>query len=319
MSPNRAVHLRLGNKVIALPCFFPSVSSVKTAVPPVAYIGTLAAARHPLFLVSAYDIARDRARMDALVSKARSSGSVILMDSGNYESFWREDSTWTQSSFHDVAATTDASLAFSYDNQQPSGPPTAIADETVMRFRTDQSRSRSSIAPIIHASPHWLPDVVREVATRLCPSLIAVPERELGNGILERMQTIRRIRHHLDAALDYYCTLHLLGTGHPLSITAYALAGADSFDGLEWCRAVVDHDTGQLLHLHHWDLVRHQTRWGQRDGLRYLPSVLMHNLTFFQRFMATLHTRITRDHPWKLLTRFATEEQAAQMLQVITT
>ncbi|WP_182212931.1 hypothetical protein [Stenotrophomonas acidaminiphila] len=62
-----------------------------------------------------------------------------------------------------------------------------------------------------------------------------------------------------------YVGLHLLGTGNPISIALYAWAGADSFDGLEWCQTVVDHDTGLLFHLSQSDFFRRQTAWGESD------------------------------------------------------
>jgi queuine/archaeosine tRNA-ribosyltransferase len=73
-----------------------------------------------------------------------------------------------------------------------------------------------------------------KVAEQLCPVLLAVPERALGEGIATRIRSVRQIRKALNE-LDFYCPLHLLGTGNPVSIIAYTIAGADSFDGLEWC------------------------------------------------------------------------------------
>jgi hypothetical protein len=36
--------------------------------------------------------------------------------------------------------------------------------------------------------------------------------------------------------------------GNPWSIAVLTAAGADSFDGLEWCRVTVDRRTAQLHH-----------------------------------------------------------------------
>ena len=98
------------------------------------------------------------------------------------------------------------------------------------------------------------------VAEQLFPVLLAVPERALGDGIIARTLSVRRLRQALDK-LGFYCPLHLLGTGNPLSIAVYAMAGADSFDGLEWCQTVVDHQTGKLFHFQQWDLFKDQTDW----------------------------------------------------------
>ena len=114
-----------------------------------------------------------------------------------------------------------------------------------------------------------------------------------------------------------YCPLHLLGTGNPLSIIAYAMAGADSFDGLEWCQTVVDHETGKLFHFQQWDLFCHQTEWGQNNALPYIQSVLMHNLDFYARFMADLHDAVRDDGAIEFLRQFATEDQVALLLHAI--
>ncbi len=114
-----------------------------------------------------------------------------------------------------------------------------------------------------------------------------------------------------------YCPLHLLGTGNPLSIIAYALAGADSFDGLEWCQTVADHDTGRLLHFQQWDLLRHQTEWGRNNALPYIQSVLMHNLCFYGRLMADLHEAIRDGGGSTFLRRFAQIDQAGVLFAAI--
>ena len=92
---SRLFDLSIAQTVVPLPCFFASVSSLKTHLVPVDYVELLQAAEHPLYLVSAYDIANcsseQRLRMNAALSRSKEKGTAILMDSGNYESFWRCD------------------------------------------------------------------------------------------------------------------------------------------------------------------------------------------------------------------------------------
>ena len=89
-----------------------------------------------------------------------------------------------------------------------------------------------------------------------------------------------------------------------MSILVYAMAGADTFDGLEWCKTVVDHDTGLLYHFHQWDLLAHQTEWGRRRVLPYAQSVLMHNLTFYTGFMRELRNALISDTCKSLLNAY---------------
>ena len=252
METTRYMELHVGGTALQLPCFFPSVSSVRTNLKPVDYIDLLDLSGHPLFLVSAYDLAHcsdnQRQCMDIALKRSKERGSAILMDSGNYESFWKSDKTWQPHNFHKIAGTDNYHLCFCYDNQDPPSDSKLIAEDVVDSVLRDQNHAFGTVIPIIHGSAITLPDAVRIVAEQLHPILLAVPERELGEGIVERAQTVRKIRETLNTLGTYY-PVHLLGTGNPLSIITYAFAGADSFDGLEWCQTTVDHDTGKIIAL----------------------------------------------------------------------
>jgi len=89
--------------------------------------------------------------------------------------------------------------------------------------------------------------------------------------------------------------LHLLGTGNPISIVLYSAMGADSFDGLEWCQTVVDHDTGLLHHLSQADFFAGQTAWGDDDKLSFQARTLAHNLEFFSDWMRRLRDAMNQD------------------------
>ena len=314
------MELHIAQTALPLPCFFPSVSSVKTNLMPVDYVELLDAAAHPLFLVSVYDIlkctASQRPRFDAALGRSKERGSMILLDSGNYEGFWKADPSWQPGEFHEIASATSHHLCFCYDNQEPQGDSLSIAKDVVTSVLQDQEYAIGTVAPIVHGAAALLPDAVRITAEKLRPVLLAVPERALGDGIVERTRTVRNIREAL-SALEPYCPLHLLGTGNPLSIAAYALAGADSFDGLEWCQTVVDHDTGRLLHFQQWDLLRHQTEWGRNNALLYIQSVLMHNLDFYGRLMVELHETIRDGGGSAFLRRFTAANQAEPLFAAI--
>jgi hypothetical protein len=267
------------------------VSSVKTNLLPVDYIELLSAVAHPLYLVSAYDIAgscpEHQQRIDCALKQSRTKGSAVLLDSGNYEGFWKGATDWSAERFHIISSAYGYDIGFCYDNQKPPNTPDAIAEDVVRGVLRDQKHSRGTIVPIVHGPTDLLPAAVQKVAEQLCPVLLAVPERALGEGITARTRSVRKIRRALDE-LGFYCPLHLLGTGNPISIIAYTIAGADSFDGLEWCQTVVDHETTHLLHVQQWDFVRKQTEWGSNGTLPYIQSVMMHNLDFYAKFMRTL-------------------------------
>ena len=307
MGVERKQKIVIAGKTVSLPCFFPSVSSVKTNLLPVDYIELLAAATHPLYLVSAYDIASScpehQHRIRSAIQKSRANGSVILLDSGNYEGFWKSGIDWRAERFHTICRGYEYDIGFCYDNQAPPNTPEAISEDVVASVLRDQEYSPTTIVPIVHGPTKLLPSAVKKVAEQLCPVLLAVPERALGEGIVARIRSLRNIRQALDH-LDFYCPLHLLGTGNPISVIAYTVAGADSFDGLEWCQTVVDHNTALLHHFQQWDFIRAQTEWGSNGSLPYIQSVLMHNLNFYTTFMWRLQQALQLGTLYEIIETF---------------
>jgi len=320
MKATKQYDFPVAETTLSIPCFFPSVSSIKTNLMPVDYIELLSTAAHPLFLVSAFDIANSsqehKNRIKNALNRSKKRGSVILMDSGNYEGFWKGDINWSVNKYHAICSSYENNLCFSYDNQEPPETAVAISEDVERATLRDQEHALGTVIPIVHGPTKALPVAVKMTAERLCPVLIAVPERALGDGIVERTRSVRRIRRALDE-LSFYCPLHLLGTGNPLSIAAYAMAGADSFDGLEWCQTVVDHETGMLLHFQQWDFVKRQTKWGKGSMLPYIQSALMHNLTFYRQFMEDLRNALMSNMPQKILVRYISKERIRMIIGAI--
>ena len=323
MWQNRKMELYVAGTTLPLPCFFPSVSSVvKTNMAPVEYIQLLSSSMQPHFLISAYDIAncdsRDREHIRSALDKRKEQvkGVIILMDSGNYEKFWRKDKTWKADDFYEIAKSCENDLCFCYDNHNPPSSAGAIAEDVVWRVVHDQKHARGIVCPIIHGQARLLPESAKKIARQVFPLLLAVPERELGEGIIERIQTIKRIRKSLNN-LETYCPLHLLGTGDPVSIIAYSMAGADSFDGLEWCKSVIDHETGNQHDFQHWDFFRHQMDRKLPKNFPYKQSVLIHNLDFYAQFMKELHNVVKNENAEMFLRHYATKNQASLLVDAI--
>ena len=139
-----------------------------------------------------------------------------------------------------------------------------------------------------------LPALCTAVAAKTGVTILAVPERRLGDGVLERARAVKAIRTTLNE-LGRYVVLHLLGTGNPISIALYTAMGADSFDGLEWCQTVVDHESGLLYHLSQADFFAGQTAWGCDDKLSFQARTLAHNLEYFSDWMRRLRDAVHQD------------------------
>lgn len=288
MKIDREYTLGIGGTILPLPCFFPSISCIKTNLPPIEYLRLITAIKYPLFLISAYDIhhasTEDRSVIDDLLQRSVSDNRIVLLDSGNYESYWRNDKTWLVEGFAKVYSSVSFHIAFCYDNQNPSDNADEIVEDVIRSvLRSQKSTLTGAIVPIVHGQRQLLPDVSSQLAEQLRPILLAIPERVLGEGVFQRAETVYKIRSALNN-LDYYCPLHLLGTGDPLSILVYSACGADSFDGLEWCRTSVDYSSGQLFCFHHWDFFTDQSGIKHYD-LPYDQTVFVHNLIFYERWL----------------------------------
>jgi queuine/archaeosine tRNA-ribosyltransferase len=295
MRPNRPAAIRFGDDVLHLPVFFPSVSTVKTALLPGDYLATLCSLNdlNAQFLVSAFDLrhSADGESIVRILMSARKAGATVLMDSGNYESYWKgAQASWTQSDYHDVLRRFPSSFAFSFDNQIPPLDTNDHVASIVEGWHRDQAVTDRVIVPIIHGTAESLPILCAGVEKVTHVPMIAVPERRLGDGVFERVRSVMLLRQALDGA-GRYVGLHLLGTGNPISMALYAWAGADSFDGLEWCKTVVDHDTALLYHLSQSDFFRTQTEWGDGD-LSFHARTLAHNLVFYTGWIQRLRPSI---------------------------
>lgn len=296
MNVQRPASLQIGDKELQLPAYFPSISSVKTALRPIDYLQVLTSfvGLNRQFLVSAFDLAsfdNENAVAEMLIT-AREAGAVTLMDSGNYESFWKDaQNRWLQNDFHKMLEAFHCDLAFGFDEQEPPADFDRHVKLVVSRWREDQAAAGAcQIVPIIHGAANELPALCGAVAANTGISMLAVAERRLGDGIMERAISVQTIRRELDKQ-GRYIALHLLGTGNPISIALYSAMGADSFDGLEWCQTVVDHDTALLYHLSQADFFTGQTRWVEND-LSFHARTLAHNLEFYTEWLRRLRASI---------------------------
>lgn len=315
-----ARHLSVGGGALPLPTFFPSVSSVKTNFRPVEVVEFLMDAGASQFLVSAFDIARapleERDRMFVALGKARRSGRAVLLDSGNYEAYWHRRREWSPAELATVLALDPAPLAFSFDDQDPPEDLEAAVGGVIESVKREQAVSEKlSVVPIVHGSAVTLPDRVQSVARRLQPLLLGVPERELGDGLITRASTVRRLCAALRAVAPG-CELHLLGTGNPLSILLFSICGAGSFDGLEWCQTCADPESGRLLHFQQREFVPPIT--GAVSGaLPYAQATLLHNLTFFSSWMRRVREALSNGTATKMLVEHLPSSQRGALTEFL--
>jgi hypothetical protein len=82
---------------------------------------------------------------------------------------------------------------------------------------------------------------------------------------------------------------------------AFAAAGADSFDGLEWCRTVVDYPTGFLFHFQQFECFTPHLNRVKDNSARYIlensaasytSRALSYNVDFFKDWTRTAQNMI---------------------------
>ena len=300
----RLEQLHFGEKTLLLPCFFPSVSSVKTNLTPLQYVQLLSGLEYPQFLLSAYDYENAGPERNALaeyVMQAQRQNCTILLDSGNYESFWRHDKSWDADHFRRACRRLNPDISFCFDEQDPPEDRELAASAAISRIEGDmQALPEQIVLPIVHGTSNNLPWLVADVVRKVRPKLVVIAERELGQGIAERCRTLAAIRSRLNE-MDSYWPIHLLGTGNPFSILAFALSGADSFDGLEWCQTVVEFASGQLSHFQHWDLYASTSPLANSGELPYQQKTLAHNLAFWADLMKGVRDYLKSGTPSPLI------------------
>lgn len=318
----RVQELKVRGKTLRLPAFAFSVSSHETQVMPQEGTTLLRLLQPSAVLVSAYDAWKHYRRdknFHSNVTELCQSEAVLFLDSGNYEAYRKNDHHspkrnprgWHQDHFRKTAARLSPDLAFSFDTINPRGEPDQIAARIAASFRSDERALRDRnfpLCPIIHLPKKYkgtlaecASRIVAGVAAELDPLMLAIAERELGDGLRERARTVRDIRKALNALRKYY-PLHLLGTGNPLSMIALAAAGADSFDGLEWCRTVADYPTGFLFHFQQFECFSQAFLHRVQDqrvkylienpDASYSSRTLSYNVDFFKDWTRTMQSMI---------------------------
>lgn len=301
--------IRFGRKVLQLPCFFASVSSVKTNFSPTDYVEFLEEFGFPSYLVSAYDIINFKQGSDCLnnvqLYSKEERDSVVLLDSGNYEAYWLRDYKWNSSSYNKALKTVDPDLFLSFDNAWNG----MKAD---LESSSYENTKRNGLIPIIHGTPIDIADKVISTIKREECKIIAVPERELGDGIIQRATTLLEIRKKLERE-DQFPLLHLLGTGNPRSILLYSACGADSFDGLEWCQTTVNPKNTHLVHFSQRDLLECDCSACTASEESYSATTLGHNLLFYIEWMNTIQKYLIKDEIKSLLENYFSTKLIAKI------
>lgn len=286
----------LNGKKVTFPIFYPSISSVKTNYSPSNYVDFLEYFGYPNYLVSAFDIWNTKHRIKMQdnidVMKNRSKASIVMLDSGNYEAYWLNNREWNYQKYLDIIDSIEADITFSYDDPWNK-------DEYQTRL-LELIEKPGLFVPILHSSHDNLLNNFLKISELHDWSIVAIPERELGDGIIQRANTLSDIREELEKR-DIKTSIHLLGTGNPISLLIYSACGANSFDGLEWCQTVVNPENSLLLHFSQRDLFKCDCPACTAHEESFSATTLGHNLLFYMDWMKKIGTSLDENNIQKLI------------------
>jgi hypothetical protein len=228
-------------------------SSFETQLPPFSALQLQHSLREPVSLVSAYDLRREGDKFAELCREFRKT-SVLLLDSGGYEhshaTRYSGDGapTWTFDDFRTICGLALYDYVFSFDYfwreqnnaERPADFTTRLQDRI---FAGHDFVPADRLIPVLHLHAHGndnqrlsedeILSLVAAIGSQCLSPFVAIPERELGDGLLNKYRLAKRICDVLTAQ-DREIGLHILGCGNLLSFAYFAVAGAKLVDGLEW-------------------------------------------------------------------------------------
>jgi hypothetical protein len=216
---SRLVELKINEKTLMTPTYFPAISSFGTNFSFDYLIKLLMFHRYPRLLISAYDWyflpkkLRNEVQQDLM--KYSREGFVFL-DSGAFESYWKKDEEWKHGLHKEALSTAIFDFYTSLDIFLKTKSKKHLERTIKAILHSSDLCEKPGFLPIIHGTPDDLVLITKDLVhnhSKLCDS-IAVSERDCGDGIIEKTRTIKTIRRILDTRKGN-------GTSSTSSLTLY--------------------------------------------------------------------------------------------------
>ena len=297
---SRLAIMKVGNKELATPAYFPAISSLQHY--DVKYLfDFLIENKYGKMLLSLFDINKDeRFHEDKFlgeVSEYSRTGNFVMIDSGVFESFWKNDKTWTFKEYSDTIPKIDADFYATFDfspNLLPKD--TDLYNELMKGIKQSLTVITYGVPlEIIHGRTpdELISNVVKYALTveDYQSQIIAIPERECGASIIERGKNIMHITQKLRDISEKFL-LHILGCGNPISMSLYVYCGADTFDSIDWTSNIFEKNENKIFDLSQLDLIGCNCNACSAKGETYNHRALLHNLLFYQDHLEKLQNMI---------------------------
>lgn len=275
------------------PTYFPAVSSICSVASPETLVRLLVDARYPRALVSAFDCVRRMSgglrSAQELIAGLRNEGSTVILDSGLFEVQVLGDPAWSYADYQEASTLVPHDILLSFDGP---GSPLGTKPANPAAVDVGGTRQETALVHIVHGANRE--SIVDSAGVGLQSEStigIAVTDREAGPDLAARVRTIGAVRSVINE-VDETRLLHVLGCGNPVVMAAYSMAGADTFDSLDWTQGAIDIRSLTLTD----PLLLRQT--GCKCKVCHdLPGpagqlALFHNLLFYQRYASQLREMV---------------------------
>ncbi len=299
---SRVTAISIDAKSLVTPTYFPAISSFGVKHRVDSLFDLLVDYSYPRLLISAYDIhSMDTTKRKRLASQIKQymKQSFVFVDSGRFESWWYKDSGWNFELFsetlkkieYDFYASLDVFPSFQTRSQ-------GYVDAVLNSIESSRAISSSpGFIAVFHGStPIELVSIIEKTLEKVknLSGIIALPERDCGVSIIDKVQTISKIRKLLDK-YDDRIIMHILGCGHPKSLALFSFCGADTFDSLDWINSLVDIKRFELTDISYLNFSDCECKFCKNESMIYIERVLLHNLLFYQDFMKSIRESIRED------------------------
>ena len=306
---SRYLELKIGDKKLATPTYFPSISTASTRMPYSSIIRTLVTSGFPKLLVSCYDLYKLRKEKEIFryLGEHIETKNLLFLDSGEFERYWFESTDWSFDKYKKTVEKINSDLFGSYDiipTQQYEFED--VVTHTIQKTEASfELINNNYCITIFHGdSPEELCKLINKVLSshKEFFGMIAVAERECGKMIEDKIKTVQKIREILKQNSSN-TILHVLGCGSPSSIALLTFAGADSFDSFDWNRWIIDKKTMQFHDFANLTLLDCNCKGCSSTNRDSRERAMLHNLFFYQDFVYRLQRSIIDNEDISLVLR----------------
>ena len=306
---SRILQIKLLNKKLTTPVYFPSISSAATRMQLDSLIEFCINKNYPRLLISAFDLDQMLNGKKSMVAslKKYQKNNFLFMDSGTFESYWLKKK-WNYKKYQEIIKICPGDFYASFDEiPNPEEKSSSLINTTIKHAKNSSTLSKSVPSfTVVHGNNSRQLIEIIEYMSKNTPEylpMIAIPEKDCGKTIENKITTIKKIRKIMSKN-NPTNILHILGCGNPLSIAMYAFAGADSFDSNDWSRWIINPKTLQLMDQSHIELLNCSCEICKRKNLDSTNKGLLHNLLFYQNFTQGLQMHIIKNDGLDFLKEF---------------